>query len=78
MKKLFIVLAVAGALTACNNSADTTAEKKDSIDSVAGERKEAIDSTAEQKKDVVDSTAEQKKEALDKLDSLNKKDSTKK
>jgi len=78
MKKLFIVLAVAGTLTACNNSADTTADTKDSIDSVAGEKREAIDSTAEQKKDAVDSTAEQKKEALDRLDSLNRKDSTKK
>jgi hypothetical protein len=78
MKKLFIVLAVAGALTACNNSADNTAEKKDSIDSVTSERKEAIDSTADQRKEAVDSTAEQKKETLDKMDSLNKKDTTKK
>ena len=78
MKKLFMVFVVAGALTACSNNADTTGEKKDSIDSMATERKEAIDSSAEQRKDAVDSTAEQKKEALDKLDSLNKKDNTKK
>ena len=74
MKKLFIVLAACGVFTACNNATDSTAEKKDSIDSMATEKKEAIDSTAEQRKDVVDSTADQKKEALEKLDSLNKKD----
>jgi len=78
MKKLFIVLAVAGALAACNNSADTAAERKDSIDSIANERKDNIDSTAEQKKAMVDSTAAEKKEAIDKLDSLNRNDSTKK
>jgi hypothetical protein len=78
MKKLFIILAVSGVLTACNNAADTTADQKDSIDSMATERKEAIDSSADQRKDVIDSTAEQKKEALDRLDSLNKRDSTKK
>ena len=69
---------MAGALVACNNSADTTADKKDSIDSVASATKEGVDSTAEQKKETIDSTAEQKKEALDRLDSLNRRDSTKK
>ena len=51
MKKLFLVLAIAGAVTACNNAADSTAEAKDSLDSTASERKEMIDSTAEQKKE---------------------------
>jgi hypothetical protein len=73
MKRFLLVFALAGALTACNNSGDTTGEKKDSIDSMASEKKDVIDSTAEQKKDIVDSTAEQKKEALDKADSANKK-----
>ncbi len=72
MKKLFLVFAIAGALTACNNAADSTAEAKDSIDSVASEKKEMVDSTAEAKKDVIDSTTEQKKEALDKIDSASK------
>ena len=78
MKKLFIVLAVAGALTACNNSADTAASAKDSLDSIANEKKEVIDSTAQEKKEMVDSTTTEKKEAIKKIDSLNKKDSTKK
>jgi hypothetical protein len=73
MKRFLMIFALAGALAACNNSADTTGEKKDSIDSMASEKKEMVDSSAEQKKDVIDSTAEQKKEALEKADSINKK-----
>ncbi len=75
MKKLFIILAVAGTLVACNNNADGTANAKDSLDSVAQAKKEKIDSSAEVRKDVIDSTTEQKKEALNRLDSLNKRDS---
>lgn len=78
MKKLFIVLVVTGALVACNNSATTTGERKDSIDSVAKERKEAVDSTAEQKKENIDSSAQVKKDAIERTDSLHKKDSAKK
>ena len=60
MKKLLVVFAIAGSLFACNNAADTTADAKDSIDSVASETKEVIDSTAEQAKDslnMIDSAA---------------------
>ena len=77
MKRLFVIFALAGALTACNNSADTTGEMKDSLDSVASEKKEMVDSSAEQKKDNIDSTTEMKKDAVDRMDSLNKKDSVK-
>jgi hypothetical protein len=69
MKKFFLVFAIAGALVACNNAADSTAEAKDSIDSIASESKENIDSTAEQRMDQVDSTAAQAKDSLDKIDS---------
>lgn len=72
MKKLFLVFAIAGSVVACNNAADSTAEAKDSIDSVASETKEVIDSTAEHKMDVVDSTAEQAKDSLNKIDSAKK------
>jgi hypothetical protein len=78
MKKLFVSFLIAGSLVACNNSADSTGEAKDSIDSVASEKKDVLDSTTEEKKDMIDSTAEQKKEALDRLDSLNAADSVKK
>ena len=60
MKKLLVIFAIAGSLFACNNAADTTADAKDSIDSVASETKEVIDSTAEQAKDslnMIDSAA---------------------
>ena len=76
MKKLFLVLAIAGAFAACNNAADSTAEKKDSIDSIASEKKEAIDSSAEQRKDAVDSSAEVKKEAVEKADSTMRHDTS--
>ncbi len=73
MKKLLVVFAIAGSLVACNNAADSTADAKDSVDSVASETKEMIDSTAEQKMDNVDSLAERKKDSLDKIDSAAKK-----
>ncbi len=69
MKKLLVVFAIAGSLISCNNAADSTADAKDSIDSVASEKKEMIDSTADQRMDRVDSTAEQAKDSLNKMDS---------
>jgi hypothetical protein len=73
MKRFLTIIALAGTLAACNNSANSTAEQKDSLDSLAGEKKEMVDSTAEQKKDVIDSTTEQKKETLDRIDSATNK-----
>jgi hypothetical protein len=78
MKKLFLLLSIAGFLASCNSSADTTGEKKDSLDSIASEKKAAIDSSADQRKAQVDSTTKEKKEAVEKLDSLNKKDTASK
>jgi len=72
MKRIFVIFALAGSLVACNNSADSTEQTKDSIDSSATEKKEMIDSSAEQKKDMVDSSAERKKDAVDRADSLTK------
>lgn len=78
MKKVFIVIAACGFLAACNNSANGTGEKKDSLDSAASQKKEMIDSSANAKKDVIDSTTEAKKEALEKKDSAVHADTTKK
>ncbi|MGZ3844471.1 MAG: hypothetical protein ACXVLT_05335 [Flavisolibacter sp.] len=75
MKRILLMFALAGSLVACNNSADSTAEKKDSLDSMATEKKDMVDSTAEQKKNMIDSTTEKKKDAIERMDSLNKKDS---
>ena len=74
MKRLFLIFALAGTFAACNNSADTTGEKKDSLDSLASEKKEMVDSAADQKKDQIDSTTERKKDALEKADSAMRKD----
>ena len=73
MKKFLVIFAIAGSLVACNNSADSTENAKDSVDSVASETKDMIDSTADQKMDKVDSTAEVKKDSLDKMDSAARK-----
>ncbi|MDQ3682799.1 MAG: hypothetical protein M3352_06980 [Bacteroidota bacterium] len=73
MKKFLAILAIAGTLIACNDSADSTENAQDSLDSVAAEKKDRIDSSADRRKDVIDSTTEMKKEALDKLDSANRK-----
>lgn len=80
MKKLFIVLAVAGALTACNNSANTTGNAKDSLDSVAKERKEMVDSTTNATTNTLDSSAKARKEMIDSTTKAKKEvlDSTKK
>lgn len=69
MKKLFAIIAIAGSLVACNNAADSTAEVKDSIDSIASEKTEAIDSAAAAKTEAVDSLAEAAKDSVDKKDS---------
>lgn len=75
MKKYLGILAIAGVLVACNNSAESTDDKKDSLDSLAKVQKEHIDSSAEAKKDVVDSVTGVKKDIVEKQDSLNKRDS---
>ena len=76
MKRLFLAFAIAGTLVACNNSSDSTAEKKDSIDSMASAKKDMIDSAADKKKAAIDSSAEHKKDALAKADSTAKHDTS--
>jgi hypothetical protein len=85
MKKTILAIALAGLLAACNNSANTTADKKDSLDSIASEKKDRIDSSAQQKvnaidsnakeqKAMVDSNTKEKKAMLDKRDSAMRRD----
>lgn len=67
MKKLLLVLAIAGFATACNNDSESKDTKKDSldkIDSAAREKKENIDSAADKMKDKVDSLADKKKDSI--------------
>lgn len=78
MKKFFLVAALAVTFVACDNSANSEQNSKDSLDSVANAQKEMIDSSAEQRKDVIDSTTENQKDAMNQMDSMNKvKDSVK-
>ena len=58
-------MAAAAFLTACNNSADTAADAKDSLDSAANVKTEAIDSSADARIEAIDSTTEAKKEVID-------------
>lgn len=76
MKKLFLVMMVAVALTACNNSSNGADNAKDKLDSMASEKKDKIDSAADRAKDKVDSTVDSKKEAINKADSANRHDTT--
>lgn len=69
MKKVFLLLVTAASFAACNNSANTAADTKDSLDSIANAKKEMIDSTAEEKKERVDSTTENMKNAVESRDS---------
>ncbi|HEY0354737.1 MAG TPA: hypothetical protein VGC29_00955 [Flavisolibacter sp.] len=64
MKKLLMMAVIAAGLVACNNSAESTDNTKDSLDSIANAKKEAIDSTAEQRKENIDSLTELKKDQL--------------
>lgn len=74
MKKVLMVLAVAGFLVSCDNAADAEKRTKDSLDSVEKATKNVIDSNANQAKDSVDNKIDAQKEIVD---SLNKgKDST--
>lgn len=72
MKKIFLCLVIGVSLAACDNSANSEAGRKDSLDSIANEKKDRLDSTTEVKKDRIDSTTENQKEALDKMDSMNR------
>jgi hypothetical protein len=73
MKRILAMFLLAGSLVACNNSGETTGDKKDSLDSMATERKDMVDSTADQKKDMIDSSTDRKKDSLDRIDSMKKK-----
>ena len=72
MKKLFMVMAAAAFLTACNNSAENAADAKDSVDSAANAQIETIDSTADSKIEKIDSTADAKKDAMESTDTTKK------
>ncbi|MGZ3839082.1 MAG: hypothetical protein ACXVMS_12585 [Flavisolibacter sp.] len=73
MKKILGILAIAGALTACSNSSNTTEAKKDSVDSAAKVQTQMVDSSAKSTKNAIDSTKDVAKDSLNKVDSSKKK-----
>lgn len=73
MRKLLLILSIAGCFVACNEAEESIENKKDSLDSIANVKKDVIDSTAQSKIDRIDSLTEKKKDALD-GDSSNKRD----
>ena len=66
MKKFLGILAIAGVLVACNNSADSATNTKDSLDSVENAKKDAVDSSADATINKIDSTYDAKKDSVTK------------
>ena len=69
MKKFLGILAISATMVACNNSADSTENTKDSLDSVASAQKDTIENVSDRAKDSVEAHTEAAK------DSVNAKDS---
>lgn len=69
MKKVFMVLAVAGFLVSCDNAGSTADRMKDSLDSVEKVQKAMVNDQADKSKDSIDQTKDAQK---DMVDSMNK------
>jgi hypothetical protein len=72
MKKFLGVLVIAASLVACNNSADTVDNTKDSLDSVEKAKKEGVENAADSTINKIDSTYDAAKDSLQAKDSLSK------
>ncbi|MGE5520705.1 MAG: hypothetical protein ACM3VS_12310 [Candidatus Dadabacteria bacterium] len=73
MKKILLIGIITASFMACNNAADTTADKKDSIDSALNEQKDKVDSIADQRKELIDTIKDRKIDSLKAIDSAQKK-----
>lgn len=65
MKKFLGILAIAGALVACNNSSDTTSDKKDSIQNQADSAKKAVENQADTTQKMIQNNADTAKKMVD-------------
>lgn len=65
MKKLFVILFVAGLAASCNNAANPEQRVKDSLDSITNLKKESIDDAAKQAKDTIQQTNDSLKQRID-------------
>jgi septal ring factor EnvC (AmiA/AmiB activator) len=73
MKKLLLIGIITASFMACNNSADTTGDKKDSIDSALDKQKDKVDSIADKRKELIDTIKDRKIDSLKAVDSAQKK-----
>lgn len=67
MKKVLMVIAIAGFMASCNNAADTEARTKDSLDSIGKLQKESVENAADTAKKNIDSTTEAQKNMVDSM-----------
>jgi hypothetical protein len=67
MKKFLGILAIAGTLVACDNTAGSEARTKDSLDSVAKAQKEVVNESADKSKDSIEQTKDAQKEMVDSM-----------
>ena len=65
MKKVLAILAVAGFMASCSNSADAEKKTKDSIDSVAKLQKESVSNAADTAKKNIEQMADSAKKQVD-------------
>ena len=77
MKKMILIVAVAGFFASCSNSGDAAKQVKDSLDSVTKLKKESIDNSANKAKDTIEKANDSIKKRIDTSgkrihDSLNK------
>ncbi len=67
MKKVFMVLAVAGFLVSCDNAANSEARTKDSLDSVEKAQKAMVNDQADKSKDSIDQKTDAQKDMVDSM-----------
>jgi gas vesicle protein len=72
MKKFLGILMIAGTLVACNDSATTTGDKKDSIQDNADSLKNKVENKSDSLQDHIQNTADSLKDKVEQKDSLSK------
>ncbi len=72
MKKFLAILVIAGTMVACNNDADSTDDKKDSIENMADSMQNRVEDKADSTKELIEDKADAAKDSVDKMDSLKK------
>ena len=69
MKKFLGILAIATTMVACNNSADSTENTKDSLDSVERAKNDTMENRTDRAQDSLSNVTEAQKDSVNKADS---------